>query len=266
VYESTYGIVDLEIDRDSERIDDAAPVNLVLDGSRLTFQAGEPIVVHRDAAGSPASPGVPATRPAWHAGPAPHEGLFKHGRITGPLRDVFHEPLIVVWGASDPSQSRANEEVARAWARVHPGVRVSYPVMSDAEFLAAGESVANDKALFLVGNAASNRIVRELEPKLPIHIEGSEVVVGEKRFSSPEGAHGQLGAAFIRPNPARPDRYVVVVEGVGPLGTWRSLSLPDMLPDYVVYDEGVEPAHAQLLLGLGSFKAGGYFDEEWSLR
>ena len=56
------------------------------------------------------------------------------------------------------------------------------------------------------------------------------------------------------------------VWGVGALGTWRSLSLPDMLPDYVVYDEGVEAAHGQLLLGLGSFKAGGYFDEDWGLR
>jgi hypothetical protein len=173
--------------------------------------------------------------------------------------------MLVVWGASDPSQARANEEVARGWARVHPGVRVSYRVLSDDEFFAAGESVANDKALFLVGNAASNRVVREIEPLLPIRIEGGEVVVGTRRIASPEGARGQLGAAFIRPNPLRPDRYVVVIEGVGALGTWRSLSLPDMLPDYVVYDEAVEPAHSQLLLGLGSFRAGGNFDESWAL-
>ena len=240
-------------------------MSLVLDGSHLTSQAGDPIEVHRDPAASPDPAGAPTPAAAWHGGPAPHEGLFKHGHVTGPLRDVFHEPLLVVWGASDPSQARANEEVARAWGRVHPGVHVAYPVLSDEEFFGAGESIANDKALFLVGNAASNRVVRELEPLLPIRIEDGKVVAGAKRFASPDGTRGQLGAAFIRPNPLRPDRYVVVVEGVGALGTWRSLSLPDMLPDYVVYDEGIEPAHQQLLLGLGSFRTAGYFDEAWGL-
>jgi predicted esterase len=265
IYASTTGVAALGLERDTERIDDAAPVSLVVDGSHLTFQAGEPIELHREGPGAPGAPGTPVTPGAWHAGAAPHEGPFKHGRVTGPLRDVFHEPLVVVWGASDPSQARANEEVARAWARVHLGVHVSYPIMSDDEFFSSGESIANDRALFLVGNAASNRVVRELEPRLPIRIEGAEIVVGDKRISSPGGARSQLGAAFIRPNPLRPDRYVVVVEGVGALGTWRSLSLPDMLPDYVVYDEGVEPAHAQLLLGLGSLRTGGYFDENWAV-
>jgi predicted esterase len=256
VYASTTGVAGLGFDRDSERIDDAAPVSLIVDGTHLTFEAGEAIEVHRDATGNPA---------AWHAGPAPHDGVFKHASMTGPLRDAFHEPLLFVWGASDPAQARANEEVAKAWARVHPGVHVSYPVVSDEEFFERGEAVANDRSLFLVGNAASNRVVRELEPLLPVRIDGTDVVVGEQRISSPGGIRSQLGAAFIRPNPLRPDKYVVVVEGVGALGTWRSLSLPDMLPDYAVYDEGVEPAHAQLLLGLGSFRAGGYFDGDWKL-
>lgn len=255
VYASTTGVADLAFDRDTDRIDDAAPVSLVVDGTHLTFQAGDPIRLHRDASGSA----------PWHAGPATHVGLYKHGTVTGPLRDVFHEPLLFVWGASDPAQARANEEVARAWARVHPGVHVAYPMMSDEEFFASGQVLANDKALFLVGNAASNRVVRALEPGLRIRIDGTDVVLGSRRIASAGGVHGQLGAAFIQPNPARPDRYVVVIEGVGPLGTWRSLSLPDMLPDYAIYDEGVEPAHAQLLLGLGSLRVGGYFDADWGL-
>ncbi len=89
------------------------------------------------------------------------------------------------------------------------------------------------------------------------------------RHVSPKGddaARSQLGAAFIRPNPRRPDRYVVVVEGVGALGTWRSLSLPDMLPDYVVYDEDVEPARAQLVLGTATVRAAGLFGGDWGLH
>ena len=154
---------------------------------------------------------------------AVHDGPFKHGTVTGPIHDVFHEPIVFVWGACDPAQARANEETAEAWARVRWGVRVDYPVMSDADFFARGEPLANDRALFLVGNAKSNRVVRELEPSLPIRIDGDGLVVGDQRFAPKAGGadRSQLGAAFIRPNPRRPDRYVVVVEGVGPLGTWR---------------------------------------------
>jgi len=111
-----------------------------------------------------------------------------------------------------------------------------------------------------VGNARSNRVVRALEPELPIRIEGTAVVIGGQRI---EGR--QLGAAFIRPNPKRPDRYVVVVEGIDALGTWRSLSLPDLLPDFVVYDEQVAPARGQMLLSAGMVRAGGFFENDWGL-
>jgi poly(3-hydroxybutyrate) depolymerase len=252
---STRNIADLEFDRDAERIDDAAPVTLSIDQTTLVFQAGEPIEVHRDG-------------DAWKAGPAVHTGPYKHGTVTGPIRDVFHEPILFVWGASDPAQARANEEAARAWARVRAGVHVDYPVVSDREFLANGEPIANDKALFLVGNAKSNLLVRELEPSLPIRIDGDDVVLGTRHIGAQDGEpadRSQLGVAFIHPNPRRPDRYVVVVEGVGPLGTWRSASLPDMLPDYVVYDEGVERARGMLMLGPADVRAAGLFDNDWSL-
>jgi hypothetical protein len=196
-----------------------------------------------------------------------HDGLFKHGAVTGPIRDVYHEPILFVWGASDPAQARANEEVARQWAQVRWGVKVEYPIVSDVEFYAQGRSIENDRALFLVGNAKSNRVVRELEPSLPIRIDGSDVVVGDGRTSSKDGdpSRSQLGVAFIRPNPRRTDRYVVVVEGVGPLGTWRSLSLPDMLPDFVVFDEDLAPATGLLLLGAGRVRSAGSFGNDWSV-
>ena len=260
---STHGVAALALDRDAVRIDDAAPVTVGIDGRKLVFQAGEPIELHKEGA-------------EWRAGAAVHEGPFKHGTVTGPIRDVFHEPVVFVWGAGDPAQARANEEVAQAWAHVRAGVHVDYPVMSDAEFVARGESIANDRALFLVGNAASNRIVRDLEPSFPIRIAGEEILVGDQRYAARPGdrtdqaEHGgasvsQLGVAFIRPNPRRLDRYVVVVEGVGPLGTWRSLSLPDILPDFVVFDQDVAPASGQLILGGGKVRAGGYFGTGWSV-
>jgi predicted esterase len=254
VHVITHGVNALALDRDRVLIDDAAPVSVTVDQNKLVFQAGEPIELHRE-------------HGAWRAGAAVHETEYKQRAVTGPIPDVFHEPLLFVWGASDPAQSRANEETARAWAHVHNGVRVEYPIWSDTEFFARGEAVANDRALFLVGNARSNRLVRELESSFPIRIEGSAVLCGSKRIEADDGPPdvSQLGAAFVRPNPRRPDRYVVVVEGVGPLGTWRSLSLPEMLPDYVVYDRGVAPARGMLVMGSASVRAAGNFSNDWSL-
>jgi hypothetical protein len=255
IHASTRGIEDISFDRDVEDVDDAKPVRVSIDTSKLFFQAGEPIELHREGSGE------------WLAGPAVHAGPYKHGTVTGPLRDAFHEPLLFVWGAADPAQARANEEAARAWAKVRAGVEVEYPVMSDEEFAARGEAVANDRALFLVGNARSNRVVRELEPRFPIRVDGGDIVVGSRRLSSGgDTDRSQLGVAFIRPNPARPDRYVVVVEGVGPLGTLRSMSLPDLLPDYVVFDEHVASARGQLVLGAAQVRLGGDFTKDWELK
>jgi acetyl esterase/lipase len=252
---ATHGVDALAIDRDPELVDDTAPVSVTIDQSKFVFQAGEEIELHRGDG-------------QWKAGPAVHPAPHKQGRVTGPIRDVLHEPILFVWGAGDPAQARANEEVARGWAHVRAGVHVDYPVMSDTEFYAHGEPLDNERALFLVGNAKSNRVVRELEPSFPIRIEGDGVILGERHIAAKDGLpadRSQLGVAFIRPNPRRPDRYVVVVEGVGPLGTWRSLSLPDMLPDYAVYDEDVGPARGGLLLGAGSLRSAGYFTADWSL-
>jgi len=139
-------------------------------------------------------------------------------------------------------------------------VTVEYPVMSDVEFFAKGEKLANAKGLFLVGNAKSNGVVRALDARLPIHVDGDAVVLGGERYTGRE-----VGVAFIRPNPENPARYVVVVEGVDAPGTWRSLSLPDLLPDFVVYDVDVASARGQMILGSGSVRAGGFFTNAWEL-
>jgi len=241
------GAAALSFDRDDKLLDPARPVTVTIGGARIELAPDEPIALHLEGA-------------SWKAGAARHDVPWKRGEIAGPIRDAFHAPLLFVYGADDPSQTRANEEVARAWARIRGGVDVRYPVMSDAEFVAKGEPLANDRALFLVGNARSNRVLRQIEPELPIQVDRDAIVVGSDRLTGP-----QLGAAFIRPNPRRADRYVVVVEGVDALGTWRSLSLPDLLPDFVVYDERVGPARGQMVLGSAMALAAGFFENDWSL-
>ncbi len=244
---TTSGVAELALDRDAKLVDARKPTTVVIDKRALVFPPQAPIALHLEADG-------------WKAGPSVHANVVKRGHIAGPIRDAFSEPLLFVYGASDRTQTTANEEVARGWAKIRRGVDISYPIMSDTEFFDRGESLANDKSLFLVGNATSNRVLAALEPDLPIAIKNSQIALsnGEKLSGA------EAGAAFIRPNPKRPTRYVVVVEGVSALGTWRSLSLPDLLPDFVIYDERVAPSRNQMLLGPGSVLAAGFFQNDWT--
>ena len=239
---TTSGVAQMTLARD---LFGSSPVGVTVDGQRIAFEEGEPLVLGR--AGS-----------TWRKGALTHAGLFKHGAVTGPIRDVFAEPILFVY--ADGEEARANEQVARAFAKIRPGVQVSYPVMSDAEFLAKNEPLANDRALFLVGR--DNRVLAALEraATMPIHVDSGGVTIGRERLTGKE-----LGAAFIRPNPLRPDRYVVVVAGADVAGTLRATSLPDLLPDFVVWDEAVAPSRGQVLLGTGSLRAGGLFTKDWAL-
>jgi hypothetical protein len=226
---------------------DSASTTVTLDGTSLTFDGGDVALVHRDESG-------------WKKGPLDDVDHQKHGRVSGPIRDVFHEPILFVWGASDHDGAAANEAVAHAFAKIRPGIDVRYPVMSDLEFLASGEKLDRDRALFLVGNAKENALVRALEKDFPIRIEGDAVKLGAKTLRAEE-----IGAMFIRPNPQHPSTYVVVVEAPTPVGTMRALSLPDILPDFVVWDRRVAPSRNQLILGAGALVAGGRFNNDWSL-
>ena len=247
------GIAQLTFTRDDQLLG-SAPVTVTIDGQQIAFDENEPMVLGR----APGAGGA-AARGAWRKGALTHGGPFKHGSVTGPIRDVFAEPILFVYGSSD-DDARANEQVARHFAKIRAGVQVAYPIMSDAEFLEQNQPLANDRALFLVGR--TNKVLAALEQTsaFPIHVEAGAVTVGRERFTGKE-----LGAAFVRPNPARADRYVVVVAGADVPGTLRGMSLPDLLPDFVVWDETVAPARGQILLGSGSFRAGGLFDKEWAL-
>lgn len=246
---TTQGITALRFARDETLVDPKVPTELVIDGEKLVFHPGDDILIHREGT-------------TWRPGDLPSTSPRKNAAVAGPFRDVFHAPLLFVYGTSAPDEARANEEVARAFARIRYGVDVRYPVMSDREFLARGESLANDRALFLVGGAHSNAITSALASELPISVTPSGVTLGGARV---QGGGRELGVAFVRPNPKRPDRYLAVVAGTNALGTLRALSLPDLLPDFVVYDERVAPAHGQMILGRAAVLAAGFFGNDWSL-
>ncbi len=243
---TTRGISQLTLLRDDKLFGNSA-INVTIDAQRVEFGEAEPIVLGRETGSG-----------SWRKGPLPHAEIVKHAKVTGPIRDVFSEPILFVYGDGD--DALANEQVARAFAKIRAGVHVAYPVMSDTEFFTSHEPLANDRALFLVGR--TNKVLASLERAraFPIHVERGAVVLGPQRVTGTE-----LGAAFIHPNPLRPARYVVVIAGADVPGTLRALSLPDLLPDFVVWDAALAPARGGLLLGAGTVRAGGMFRKDWTL-
>ncbi|MFO0609968.1 MAG: hypothetical protein U0324_42815 [Polyangiales bacterium] len=180
----------------------------------------------------------------WAAGERPA------ARGGGPIREVFDAPLIVVYGAGDPVSARVNERVARAWAE-RWGVRARYAVVRDDSYT---EAMGEGRTLVLVGR--DNRLLARRAARLPIQVDGRAVTVGGRRFEGPD-----VGAVFSAPDPELPSRTLLVVAGTTPLATLHSRALPDLLPEYVVYDPRVAPARGRVTLGPeASLLAAGFFD------
>jgi poly(3-hydroxybutyrate) depolymerase len=244
---TTRGIAALSLDRDPKLLSGASPVELQIDGQKLSFAPEAPIEVEKRSG-------------AWAAGITAPGPNIKRAGLSGPIRDVFHEPLVFVYGTDDKARTRANLEVATAWAKIRWGVDAKYLVIPDSEL---DEATSDSHSLVLVGAADSNRVVRELEADLPFRIEGRTVVAKDPKK---EWRGTDLGVIFVYPNPRHPSRYVLVIEGVDALGTLRAIALPDLMPDWMVFDRDVASARGSLILGNAKPLAAGLFQRDWSLK
>jgi hypothetical protein len=220
-----------------------APTKLSIDGQQLSYGSDEPVTAWRFDG-------------SWHKRTA-HRGRRKSAGVEGPIRDVFLGPLSFVYGSLDERTRRANREVAERFGRYHSGLNLDYPVLADREL---NEADARNRSLVLVGTAKDNAYLQRIVGQLPIFVEGDALRVGQRTVTGAD-----VGAIFIHPNPEHPTRYVVVITAPSPRGIWRSLSLPMLLPDYLVYDASIADAATEQVLGHAQALAAGFFQANWSL-
>lgn len=220
------------------------PLRVEIDGAEIT--GPRPLSLHRTESGWEV-----ATREY----PLPGH---KRAGASGPIRDVYHDPLVFVVGTQDPGHRVINRLVAEHWARPK-GWIVDYPIVDDTEVT---EELIRDHTLVLVGPPSSNLLTRRWADRLPIRFEGDAIRVGDRRHRGL-----QVGTVFVAPHPEVEGRSLLVIAGPSPLGTWRSLFLPDILPDYLVFDEGVAPARDHWACGGtgGTYLEEGLFGMDWGI-
>ena len=94
--------------------------------------------------------------------------------------------------------------------------------------------------------------------KLPVSFDDRGLTLGERRFDGEE-----VGISMIHPSPFDPDQYVVLHAGVTGEGTLSSRYLPELVPDYMVYDSRVRAGHWGPILDNREVLAGGFFGPMW---
>jgi len=227
---------------------------------RLTNLSGAgrlSIVIDREQLDVAAAPSLDFWRgERWQPGAPPITAHAKRAGIEGPIRDVFLGPVAFVYGSLSPSTQRVNREVAERFGRYHQGVTLDYPVLADR---AVTPDLTRTHSLVLVGTPEDNSVLRRLQAKLPIETVAGAIRAGGKTYSGEN-----VGAIFIHPNPEAPDRYVVVITAPSVGGTLRALALPQLLPDFLVYDINLRDAAAQQVIGSARVRAAGYFERDWS--
>jgi predicted esterase len=247
---TTQGVEAFALDRDPELVPTTTPTRVRIDGTALVFEPSVPVAAYKSSG-------------TWRAGTKPTVAGAKRAGLSGPIRDVFFEPLVFVYGTLDAAQTRANRETVRAWAKIRWGVDARYPVIADTE---VDDKLAETHSLVLVGNSESNRVVRDLESDLPFKATSSGIVATSEGGAIKEWKGNDLGVAFVYPNPKHRGRYVLVVEGTSALGTFRSIALPELLPDFIVFDDKIAASRGQIILGAATPLAAGLFRQDWSLN
>lgn len=179
----------------------------------------------------------------------------KRAGVSGPLDDVLRHPQLIVYGTLDPAQSEANRTVAEHFSSADQWSAAHFPIKADKD---VGDAELTGRSLVLIGGPASNRITAMFAASLPVQFEPGAIVLRGKRY---EGA--DVAASFIYPHPRDAAEYLVVHAGTTFRGTLASRHLPQLAPDFLVYDRRITVMRGELLLDKRQVLAGGFFDDAW---
>ncbi len=234
------------------------PVTLSINGATdaRKFEMGKPIV--------------------WPAAPEPTTARIKSPALCGPIKNVYRDPFLLVYGTlkepppnalpqPDDEKSSGDKANALRFAREWSIYCDGYPrIKSDKEVTAEDRKNFN---LILFGTRESNAILAGIADTLPLELLPDGYRVGKDKIEvrNPD----EIGVQFCYPSPFDARRMIVVQSGL----FWGE-KLPenhkfDLLPDYIVFDDTIEPGaqtdHFDLTDQTNHALATGFFDGKWQL-
>ena len=187
--------------------------------------------------------------------PAP---MTKKPGLAGPIGDIQYDSLLFVYGTLDPWEGTLAQRIIGHLKTPKSGMTVKWKVKADVEVT---EQDLQQHSIVIVGTPTGNALLNRIQSQLPIQVHDGAVVAGNRRFTG-----NRTAASFIYPNPLNPERYVLVHTGVSREAIYYTGHLPDMIPDYVIYDATNWGYTEGYVLGDDrSVLASGFFDRHWHL-
>jgi hypothetical protein len=197
---------------------------------------------------------------SWQPSPPRKAGLQKQHGLQGPMDDVLLTPFLVVMPAH-PSpnpivQRWVQFEAARFAKQWRELFRGNLRIKTDSEV--TKEDIENF-SLICWGDPTSNSVIARTHERLPIRWDPQ----GNVLFKGKSHPAATTIPALIYPNPANPQRYIVINNGCsfreGHSST-NALQNPK-LGDYALFDLTQPPDG----LSAGKIIDTGFFDEQWNL-
>jgi predicted peptidase len=166
---------------------------------------------------------------------------------SGPFKSAFRDAFLLVYGNAD--DQKAAQRMAIEWKDNADG---------DAPIKAATEITEADKAkynLILLGTAATNPLLAEIAPKLPVELTATGYRIGTEEVP----AQG-LGLRMVWKSPWNDKRLIGICSGL-----WWGEKLPvnhklDLIPDYIVYAKETDADDTNHAIRAG------FFDGDFELQ
>ncbi len=187
-----------------------------------------------------------------------HRPLRKSTEFYGPIKQTYFSPFVLVYGTKGDSivteitLHQARLEAGRWWRRANGLAEI----LPDTEVTS---EVMENYNLILFGGPEENFVTAKLSKRLPIKIKDHKILFGKKEISG-DG----IAVEYIYPNPANPERFVFVHQGVGLTGLKLSTFFTALysgagLPDFIIFDDKVKHK------GWGGVLCAGFFDSDWQI-
>lgn len=179
------------------------------------------------------------------------EKELKSPQRAGPIKECYRDPFLLVYGTLQSSEDETNaRRFLKEWEEFADGTPW---IKADTDVTEEDKGIFN---LILFGTRESNAILQQIAGKLPLELTPTGYRVGGREYSRKE----PLGLQFCYPSPFSAARMVVVQSGV----FWGSM-LPvnhklDLLPEFIVYDETLDPSDQT-----NRALVAGFFNDDWSL-